>query len=105
MSESTRWVWRRWQLVKVEDVAGEVVLDAIELSPDPVHEPGSLITLAFTRDASTSDGLDDLAPKLERWSRSEDGVCDAFYEATPALRRLAMLQGNDLLIVAAAPHS
>ena len=52
-------------------------------------------------DEPLGSGLD-LVPQLQRWMATDEGVCDAFFEASQELGHIAMLQGRELLIVAAA---
>jgi hypothetical protein len=100
-AEREAWTWRRWQLVCVDQVADELIVDAIELSPDPMREPGNLVTFSLLPDEDAFEDLAALRPQLERLTICDDGVCDVFMPARGPIEHIALLQGSDLLMVVA----
>jgi hypothetical protein len=95
-----RWVWRRWQLFRVEEDGGEVVLDAIELSSTLTDEAGAEgpVTVVF-RDRLVPDaGGETVGEKLQRWLDRDQGLCDVFHRRDEPLTMFAMFQGTDSVL-------
>ena len=96
---SDRWVWRRWQLVKVDELEGDVLLDAIELTHDPEQLPSlGPLTVLFRDRLVPSGGGETLSQQLERWLRHEDGLCDVFQRLDEPFGVFAMFQGEDSVV-------
>ncbi|MET0728959.1 MAG: hypothetical protein ABWZ76_11750 [Acidimicrobiales bacterium] len=103
MALDDEWVWRRWQLVLVDEHDGELIVDAIELVGDPRTDSGALITLSFGV-ASPGDGdRHELVRQLEGWATSDDGICHAVLKESSPFGCLALFHGGDSVIVATAP--
>jgi hypothetical protein len=85
----------------VDQVADEIIVDAIQLSPDPRTEPGALLTLAFLPDRDDLRDPETLVAQLERWAVSHDGVCDAYIPQARPIQHIAIFQGSDLLMLLA----
>jgi hypothetical protein len=101
---SSGWSWHRWQLISVVEVGGEVIVDAIELSRDPLKEPGALITLSFVPPNDDGAGASPaLGLRLARWRDADEGVCDALFQEGGTAGYIAMFQGDDVLALATAP--
>ncbi|MFL6204917.1 MAG: hypothetical protein ACJ739_06170 [Acidimicrobiales bacterium] len=95
-----QWVWRRWQLVSLDEADGEVTLDAIELSNAVTDAEGDAgpVTVVF-RDGPVPDGAGDtVAEMLQRWLDREDGLCDVFHRRDAPLSMFAMFQGTDAVL-------
>jgi hypothetical protein len=92
------WVWHRWQLIKVDEQRGEVVLDAIELSrTDRDRVEGPLTVVFRDRLVPDTDG-ETVGEMLQRWVVREEGLCDVFHRQDEPLTMFAMFQGTDSVL-------
>jgi hypothetical protein len=95
MEPISRWVWRRWQLICVD----EGVLDVVDVTDSQIGAPVLLaVQLEVTEGSQVS--ADGLATTLRRWAHDDDGVCDVFLDGPTPGGLIALVHGSHLLIAA-----
>jgi hypothetical protein len=95
------WEWRRWQLVRLEEVERVLFVDAIELLDHVGVATGGPVTLAFPVDLQLELGDEELTARLERWSGRDEGLCDVYYRPEAATGYLVLFQRSESVVVAA----
>jgi hypothetical protein len=96
--KTERWAWRCWQLIRVDERWGEVVLDAVELASTPADDVVGPLTVVLRDQVTPTSGGETVGALLQRWRDTEDGLCDVFHRADEPLAMFAMFQGSDSVI-------
>jgi hypothetical protein len=89
-----RWVWRRWQLIGVDDT----VVDVVDLTDGARGEPLQLITIELRAVEGSGIPAEWVVDTFRRWVHEGDGMCDVFFDERPSDELIALLHGSDVLI-------
>ena len=96
MEPANGWVWRRWQLIGVD----ETVVDVVDITDGGRGEPLQLLTIELEALEGTTICPDRLLPTVRRWVDDGDGLCDVFFDGHLSSGLIALLHGSQLLIAA-----